>query len=602
MTPIEALNLLGSKRVIWIDDRFATASAEKLVGILIEHTDIALQVCSDALKGPLRKINEGDETGNAELNQAVANLEVNDSTALLRAVLKEAEKNGLNDLPDEQIASVCEHLSIAAQDRWSFDGAEAQMLALAKDGGDAEICYVIDLNDALGATENLRGLELIRSLHEAESKATAFLLTHFATKTDEAEKELALRHELSTEALGVAPVCVIAKQRLYAVGDGDLSQEGRHNAVAEALRIAIKRAGLRRNVHDVLVRVQNHIDKAFKAASNDLLAVPPEQLDEYVVGRAHAEGVSELHVVERALTASMSESFRHLFSVDTATRRNEQRLRSLRSIPLGADPPTHHEKLESFRRQEVWEPEELVNKGASPLACGDVFELTVTNGTRHRFILLVQPCDVTLRPNGDRDVDAGFLIQLKEVPIADDAPKLKQIRLPFLLEGKQWACELRKTTSVRLALLDLVSFRADGRLQYDEGQTAPEWVLPGQRISGTSVLSGLKKAYDLRVAKKGAPASDEKDARCQLTLSASGPFQHIAHGTFVTAIPAIGDVPAVSGGYTWNLRRIGRVRMPYASSLLGSYLSVMDRDAFDLDYLKPRPLRPSDPASCGACS
>lgn len=602
MTPIEALNLLGSRRVIWIDDRFATASAEKLVGILIEHADIALQVCPDALKGPLLKINEGDDTGNSELDQAVANLGENDCTSLLRAVQKEAEKNGLNELSDEQIESVCQHLSIAAQDRWPFDGAEARMLALARDGGDAEICYVIDLNDALGATENLRGLELIRSLHGAGSKATALLLTHFATKINEAEKEFALRDQLSMEALGVAPVCVIAKERLDATGNAALSPEGRHDAVAEALRIAIKRAGLRRNVHEVLVRVQSHIDKAFKAASNDLLAVPPEQLDEYVVGRAYAEGVSELHVVERALTASMSESFRNLFSVDAATRRNEQCLRSLRGIPLGGEPPPHHEKLESFRRQEVWEPEELVNKGGTPLACGDVFELAAPHTPPHRFILLVQPCDVTLRPTGERDVDAGFLIQLKEVPIGDDAMKLKQIRLPFLLEGKQWACELRKTTSVRLALLDLVSLRTDGRLQYEDGQTAPEWVLPGQRISGASILSGLKRAYDLRAAKKGAPASDEKDARCQLTLSAGGPFQPIAHGTFVKAIPATDEVPAVPGGYTWNLRRIGRVRMPYAASLLGSYLAVVDRDAFDLDYLKPRPLRPSDPATCGACA
>lgn len=602
MTPIEALNLLGSKRVIWIDDRFATASAEKLNAILVEHADIALEVCSEALKPPLLKIAEGDDTGNAELGQAVVNLADGERTALLRAVLKEAEKNGLDELSDEQIDSVCKHLSIAENDRWPFDGAEAQMRALAKDGRDAEISYVIDLNDALGAADNRRGLELLRSLHEAESKATALLLTHFATKVNEAEKELTLRDELSKEALGVAPVCVIAKERLEAVGDAALSLEGRHGAVAEALRIAIKRAGLRRNVHEVLVRVQSHIDKAFKAASNDLLAVPPEQLDEYVIGRAHAEGVSELHVVERALTASMSESFRHLFSVDTATRRNEQRLRSLRGIPLGMDPPTHHEKLESFRRQEVWEPEELVNKGGSPLACGDVFELTAPNGSPHRFILLVQPCDVTLRPNGERDADAGFLIQLKEVPVADDAPKLKQIRLPFLLEGKQWACELRKTTSVRLALLDLVSFRTDGRLRYDDGQVAPEWVLPGQRISGASVLSGLKKAYDLRAPKKSAPPSDEKDARCQLTLSSSGPFQPIAHGTFVKAKPANGDEPAAPGGYTWNLRRIGRVRMPYASSLLGSYLAVVDRDAFDLDYLKPRPPRAPDQSCCGTCT
>ena len=584
MTPLEALNLLGSTRVIWIDDRFATASAEKLVSILNELANIALQVCPDDMKVPLQKIIEQDETGTAELNQAVANLGENERTELLRAVLKQAPANE-QDLSDDRIDSVCSHLSVAAQDRWPFDNAEEQMLTLAKEGGDAEICYIIDLNDALGSTHNNRGLDLIRILHQAKSKATAFLLTHFATKNNEAEKELELCDELSTEAPGVAPVCVIAKERLESTGEA--STEDRHAVVAEALRIAIKRAGLRRNVHEVLLRVQSHIDMAYKAASKGLLTVPPEQLDKYVVGRAHAEGVSELHVVERALTASMSESIRKLFSSDEATRRNELSLRSLHGIPLDANPSTHHEKLELFRRQEVWDPEDLVNKGYSPIACGDVFELTVSNVPPHRFILLVQPCDVMLRSNGKRDVDAGFLIKLKDVPIADDVPKLKQIRLPFLLAGKQWACDLRNTTSVRLELLDLVSLRDDGRLEFVDGQTAPNWVLPGLRISGASLLSGLKTAYDLRALKTSLPASEEKDARCQLTLSASGPFQKIAHGTFVEAKPANGEDPAKPGGYTWNLQRIGRVRMPYASSLLGSYLAVVDRDAFDLDYLKP---------------
>ncbi len=39
--------------------------------------------------------------------------------------------------------------------------------------------------------------------------------------------------------------------------------------------------------------------------------------------------------------------------------------------------------------------------------------------------------------------------------------------------------------------------------------------------------------------------------------------------------------------------------MPYASALLGNYLAVVDRDAFDLDYLKPKPPKAADTAFCG---
>ncbi|MDM0071643.1 hypothetical protein [Variovorax sp. J31P207] len=604
MKPIEALKLLGSTRVIWIDDRFATASAAELIDLLTEHADVVVDVSPEPMKGALHKIADSDDTGNQELEQAVANLTGQERINLLRQVQLKLEDNGTADLSDEQIESVCAHLAISNEDRWPFDKAEDAMLQLAKDAGDTAISYIIDLNDAQGAADNTRGLDLLKALHGAGSKATALLLTHYATKSNEAEKELELRSILSPEGpLDGSPVCVIAKERLYAVDEAGSTVEGRDGVVAQALRIAIKRAGLRRNVHEVLVRVQSHIDKAFKTASNNLLEVPPEQLDEYAISRAYAEGVSELHVVERALTASMSESFRHLFSVDAATRENERRLRSLRSVPLDIDATIHHQMLETFRKLEVWESDHLVNKGCSPLACGDVFDMDSQGGApAQRFILLAQPCDVTLRPSGDRDAEAGFLVLLKPLATIDTPANQKQIRLPFLLDGKQWVCELRKTTSIRLDLLDLVSYRPDGCLLYDYGQAVPDWLLPGQQASGKYVFKALKDAFDARSAVKGTPAKDIKDSRCQLTLSAKGPFQHIAYGSFVEAKAAKEDAPGATGGFNWNLRRVGRVRMPYASALLGSYLAIVDRDAFDLDYLKPKTARAADAASCGACS
>ncbi|MDR7093605.1 hypothetical protein [Hydrogenophaga laconesensis] len=604
MKPVEALELLGSKRVIWIDDRFATASPEKLIELLIAHAEDAGGVSPEPIQQALNKVVGGDDTGNHELEQAVANLTEAERVSLLRKVQLRLEDNGAEDLSDGQIDSVCAHLHIAKEDRWPFENSEVAMLELCKGGGDAEISYIIDLNDVQGADGNTRGLDLLKTLHGAGSKATALLLTHYATKTNEAEKELELRNLLLQDgSLDVSPVCVIAKDRLDPEGEAASTTEGRDATVAMALRIAIKRAGLRRNVHEVLTRVHRHIAQAFRNASNDLLEVPPEQLDEYVIGRAYAEGVSELHVVERALTASMSESFRHMFSVDQDTRENERRLRSLRGVPLGIDATVHHKKLEMFRAQEVWEREDLVNNGCSPLACGDVFEMDAQHDApAYRFILLVQPCDIMLRPKGDRDSDAGFLVMLKQLENINDPSSQKQIRLPFLLGGKQWVCDLRKTTSVRLDLLDLVSYRADGRLEYHVDQAVPDCLLPGQQVLSASVFGSLNKAVKTRLNAGAALPKELKDARCQLTLATSGPFRYIAHGTFVEAKAATAIQPEVCAGFTWNLRRIGRVRMPYASAILGSYLAVVDRDAFDLDYLRPQTPKAPDMPVCGPCA
>ena len=44
MQPIDALGLLGSKRVIWIDDQLAKNTAEQLARALADHLDVSRQL------------------------------------------------------------------------------------------------------------------------------------------------------------------------------------------------------------------------------------------------------------------------------------------------------------------------------------------------------------------------------------------------------------------------------------------------------------------------------------------------------------------------------------------------------------------------------
>jgi hypothetical protein len=484
-------------------------------------------------------------------------------------------------------------------------------------------------------------------LHSINSQATTFLLTHEASTENEAQREVELRDLLQSDdaALVVAPICVVAKSRL----DG----EELESAVAAGLRIAIKRAGLRRSIHEVLVRAQREVKSAFEASMKAMLEIPPEQLDEYVVGRAVAEGVSELHVVERALTANMSESLRRFFATDVLTLQSATRLRSLQGLELDVLPKIPHRELAEFRKKELWEPSELVNSSLAALACGDVFEFDPDEGETEEkmFILLVQPCDVMLRPRKGRDTEAGFFIPLKVKGVERKGlpDRLKQPTLPFMLKNKEWLCDFRSATSVRLDILDLATLRTDGKVRYEKDQILPTTLLLGQVKNGESLHRKLKTILNARSQQKKGN-QPWYDPRCSLTLATSGPFAKISHGTYVPAsgagpslatatngarpqtinvlpiakptetkaAPSEGAIPlnvpakalsSISTGepakevkvasiagsvlppsvdrITWYIRRFGRVRMPYASSLLNSYLSVMGREAFDLDYLKP---------------
>ena len=713
MEPLAALKMLGSSRVIWIDDKFSAKSAEQLGDLLAQQLEISKECGFDDFADLFDRMDEGDENAVFDLKERLVSLSPQELKAVeLTFSTKQSGSDVFEtvDLEKKHIRAVCEQLKISNEDCWSFDRAEERVEALCR-AGDHHISYIVDLNDMFGARDNTRGLDILIALQSGHSKGTAFLLTHEADKNTEASKEVELRAILFGQRpdLKSTPICVIAKERLEQDESADISS---------GLRTAIKRAGLRRGIHEVLIRAETRIGSSFEEAMNSLLTIPPEQLDEYVVNRAVAEGVSELHVVERALTATMSESLRRLFATDPQALESGKRLRALQAVTLPT-PGAPHSALNDFRRKELWEPDELVNSGFAALACGDVFEFASDEGVEdpRRFILLVQPCDVMLRPNGTRDAESGFLIPLK-VKAQGGGESLKQPALPFMLEEKEWLCDFRSATSVFLRTLDLATLRADGKVRFDKEQVLPDTLLPGQQKAGKKLLARMAEAIAARPSQKNLGAH-VFDSRCTLTFASTGPFKQIAQPTYVPpevtgaanssmnpkrgrgkdevlsrrgsekamvgdvahaarsevlpgireatddrhnkfvaypvrppevmgptsvrkedsvatqireASPILSDeLPIISiaelssisnpvgtdiGGmkdakiepdgvdstakalpvapqvpyFTWYIRRCGRVRMPFAASLLNDYLSIMGRDAFDLDYLKAIPV------------
>ena len=200
-----------------------------------------------------------------------------------------------------------------------FEKADQDLEPLCTNG-DAELGYIVDLNEAGGATT--RGLDMLRVLWESKSAGTAFILTHDTDTAGEGNAEIRVREELSDlDGLGF-PICVISKERLYNKADNI-------EVMSEVLCTGVKRAGLRRSMHEVLDIAQKTMYTAIKEAARNLLSVPPEKLEFHVFERGFKEGVSELHVVERAITAHLGMKAREFFGVDRHIHASVQRLRAL---------------------------------------------------------------------------------------------------------------------------------------------------------------------------------------------------------------------------------------------------------------------------------
>jgi hypothetical protein len=578
----EALEILGAKRVIWIDDRFNITPVQ-IATLLTNSLETALACAFPELQETLEGY-EVDPAGALQsVTQILTDLDAQRVEEIRTAFFarERTEKDfPTNELSGEAIASACQLLGVSTEDRWTFEKADQDLPSLCA-AGDAEFGYVVDLNESGGSPT--RGLDMLRVLCTGNSQGTAFILTHETDIQGEAKTEQELREKLQDlGGLGL-PVCVIAKERLS-------DKAGDEDGMAAALNVGVKRAGLRRSLHEVLTRARGKLQAAIDEAALSLLTVPPEQLESHVFERGYKEGVSELHVVERAITAHLGKEARGFFGTDDQVLASAQRLRALRSIPLDIVVTAPEPHLEAFREAEVWESEELLNRALTPIACGDVFELDEdeqgTKTSKQKFILLAQPCDISLRPEErKRAQDTGFLVPLKNKTVPGKGDP-KAPLLPFTLRGEQWACDFRNASVAKLSILDLASFRQDGRVRVDEGHTPPLGLLPAQqKVYEDRTRSASDALNDPSLRPQGGQVS----VSMQLSFGSTEAFKHIHSPCFEDAKEQKVDGQTIKRPKraTWRLRRCGRVRMPYAAAVLDLYTSVMSRQAFDLDFMSP---------------
>lgn len=567
-----ALSLLDCTRVIWIDDCF-NITPQQFATVLTNSLETTEGCGFEELNEALGRGKFSPDSLEPEIAQILADL-TPDRFSIIRAKFyaKESESKEFktDELSDDIIQNACTILGVAEVDRWTFEDANKNLAVLCQEE-DKHISYVVDLNQTGGS--DTRGLEILKHLNDLESSGTAFILTHESDSKGESAKEDALRQQEDVNF----PVCVISKERLNNI-----------DAHGEALMISVKRASLRKSMHEILSAAQKTIKQGYDDAIFKLLSIPPEQLDKYAFQRGHKEGVSELHVVERALTSHMSKTLREFFATDSSVVQNAVKIRALKAIDLPLSDDVPHANLNSFRKSEIWETDQIVNASYSPIACGDVFEIDTsereTKDSKKRFVVLGQTCDISLRWNGKRQQDTAWLVELKVVGL-DANDSLKKPLLPFVVDGHRWACDFRSSTTVNLSILDLASFRVDGRVRLDKGHRQPEGLLAGLKLVYKDRTDAASEALEVEGAILDRPGSIGH--KLQLSFSSGNPFHNVCCATYYPASKETrdGEKTEKPVRLTWRLRRSGRLKMPFSGALLSQYLSVLNRQAFDMDYL-----------------
>ena len=140
-------------------------------------------------------------------------------------------------------------------------------------------------------------------------------------------------------------------------------------------------------------------------------------LDQSIFENSLNEGASELDVVNRILFLKQRIATKEHFTHNHPIHKKLKRLRDIRELQEIMSPSevdaVSKSMLHEWRISEVFEPEGLVNQIHSPIKCGDLF---VNTKTETKFILLAQPCDISVRADGKRYTEEAIFVRMIDKP------------------------------------------------------------------------------------------------------------------------------------------------------------------------------------------
>lgn len=628
MNALDTARFLGYNKIVWIDDHFNTNSKEVAELIFNNFETSFNYTFSDTeineILGHYAEIKDIDPDelflANAKdnLEKFLENKSQKDLCEIKNVVLEQEtllNSEHQKELSSNIISEICNILQIDKTNQLNFNSAFGFISNISDD---QDTLYMIDLSE--GESNPLKGLDILIHLIQNNSKGTAFILSHnFTNETEyKYEKEYSEKEEFKDKII----FSVIAKEKLYD-----------ENSLNNSLKHALKRITLRKNLVDILKRIEPFLNEINSETNKMLLDLRPEDIDKYIIEKGDKEGVSELHVIERAILSNTKYRIKNFFSLSQHQSILEK-LRQLKYIPLEFNGDFKiHPNLEYFRKLEFFNDRDIVNKNFTPLSCGDIFEVNL-NGKKEQYILLAQPCDISLRgADGKRVLKEAIFAPLKVKDIQMTAPPfteikvpkfinpdsshspdiylayrtihsqlkrsagesskifkaliksleknyelekryiaLKEMKLDFLIDNIQYFVNFSDAVNINLSILDLISFNQEGQLSFNSNQKDNYQFTIALQKRFLAQKNEFNKHFSELKNKRGNNRKFYLESNKALQLS-----------LFLDIIPSFKNRKDKIS-IVWPIKRIGNIAEPYASEILKKYMHVMSRTAYELDY------------------
>jgi len=269
-----------------------------------------------------------------------------------------------------------------------------------------------------------------------------------------------------------------------------------------------------------------------------------------------------------------------------------RKARPIALISTIANKELNYQNISSIRHDELYIDESAI--AFSPLELGDVFEFTGVDGNKKKYVLLTQPCDLTVRKNKDGNRNNPNLV-VPLLAIQEAEKKYKKAidekatywntrgKLPYFTKGSSDVSivSFAETLWISADILDLCVINANGNCEIDvlnekghvEYLTDP-WISRVKALTTKykTIQDDLEK--QLKILEKLEEKADKENLIATIKL-----HYDLSNGKVKSSYK--------EGKFSFEVRRIMRYRDVNSVRLLRAYANYLARDADENDIAQP---------------
>lgn len=321
----------------------------------------------------------------------------------------------------------------------------------------------------------------------------------------------------------------------------------------------------------------NAVNEACAVLENGMKSIDPATFNRMVIASSKVEGCWEFESLSRIIMVYLNKGLKQGIKKQFAAF--QQNTNSIRALDGPNSSEIINDEILNLIRSGEWFDEiDYVNQVYSPISNGDIFQI----GNKY-YILLGQPCNLSIRPEGKRgyDLDQAFLLPLTTKDKAEEKLYLSEgtkgdFQYPFKNDYFHILFSDRKRVS--LSLLDLVSYNANGLAEIDINVNCDH--LDGREIMQENMLLRYNKILE-KIAKY-KNACDTIDNKIEKRQKAA--ILRFFCKSYEMGDEKVVKKPTISGTMIkFDVKRVGRYNNYGAHVLLQQFMSYMSRPEFPGD-------------------